>query len=149
MCVILDANRMGDYINEGKDKGIKQLRIYVEKGKLKLVKPKGSFLSEYKRNHDFFRLFKKYDEKGYIKSISNYRYNQAEEELRKLKNKNKVVFKSNKEDIPILALALAARAKLLVTNDRALREDFTNSQIIGGSVYKDQEHLLANNNCPN
>ena len=57
-----------------------------------------------------------------------------------------VVLKSN--DAHILALAQAARAKLLCSSDIHLHEDF--KKIIGGSVYQNKTHikLLKKDVCP-
>ena len=150
MCVILDSNRGADYVNE-QDEAIRQLREYVEQGKLKLVFPWGQLLSEYKKSDKVLKLFIIYNKDGFTKSVPDNECNKAKIKLKRLENKKRVVFESNEEDFDTLVLAKAAKVKLLVTNDGNLEKDFTNSQIIGGSVYKykKHKHLLDENNCPN
>ena len=151
MCVILDANMMSLYV-KNKDKDIKPLRKRVESKKIKLVCPpeESGFRSEYKRHSDFNLLLTEYSVKGIVTVVSQGEYNQAEKVLQN--KKKKVVFKSNKEDFSVLVSAKAAKAKLLVTGDEYLTDDFTNHKIIGGKVYKrykDHRHLLDENRCPN
>ena len=127
-----------------KDEAIRQVRRYVEKGKLKLVLSQ-KLSSEYGRSNKVLKLFRMYDKEGFTKSIPDDECNKAREGLEKLKNK--VIFKS--DDLDTLALAKAAKVKLLVTGDDYLTDDFKNSQIIGGSVYryKKHRHLLDENEC--
>ena len=148
MCVILDSNRGGDYVND-KDEAIRQVREYVEQGKLKLVFPWGRLLCEYEESYKVLRLFIIYGKEGFTKSIPDDECKKAEKELKKLKNENKDIFKSN--DFDTLVLAKAAKVKLLVTEDENLEKDFKNPKIIGGKIYKDKDHkhLLDKNRCPN
>ena len=150
MCIILDNNRGADYVNN-KDEAIKQVRKYVEKGKLKLVFPWGRLLIEYKRSYKVLKLFKIYGEEGFTKSILNDKCNQAKKELKELENKKEIIIKSKKKDFDTLVLAKAAKVELLVTNDVNLQKDFKNPKIIGGKIYKDKDHkhLLDKNRCPN
>ena len=148
MCVILDSNRGADYVND-KDEAIRQVREYVEQGKLKLVFPWGQLLSEYKRSYKVLRLFKTYGRVGFTKSIPDYECKKAEKELKRLEDKKKIIIKSDEKDFDTLVLAKAAKVKLLVTRDDYLTDDFKNSQIIGGSVYRYKKHkrLLDENEC--
>ena len=147
MCVILDNNRRADYINN-KGESIRQVRNYIERGKLKLVLSQ-RLLSEYGRSYKVLQLLKVYDKNGFMKLLSIREHNQAEIKLEKLINRRKVIFKSN--DFSTLALALVTETKLLVTKDKKLEKDLKNSQIIGGKIYKDKDHkrLLDENRCPN
>ena len=151
MCVILDANMMNRYV-KNKDEDIKPLRKRVESKKIKLIYPpkKSRLHSEYQWNLDFNLLLAEYRTEGVVAIISRSEYNQAKKKLQN--KKKKIIFKSNEEDFSVLVSAKAARAKLLVTGDGNLTDDFTNHRIIGGKVYKryrDHKRLLDENRCPN
>ena len=53
-------------------------------------------------------------------------------------------------DPHIIALAIIANVKVLVSNDRRLHEDFKNRNLVGGSVYQTKSHsrLLRKDTCP-
>ena len=54
------------------------------------------------------------------------------------------------DDPHIIALAIIADVKVLVSNDRRLHEDFKNRNLVGGKVYQTRSHsrLLRNDTCP-
>ena len=54
------------------------------------------------------------------------------------------------DDPHIIALAIIAEVKVLVSNDRRLHEDFKNCNLVGGKVYQTKSHsrLLRNDTCP-
>ncbi len=146
MCVIIDTNMVVNYIDETED--MRPLRQRIENKKIKLISPpeNNNFWSEYEKNIKFARLLIRYKSKNIMKIIPSEKLEQAEREL----NNSEVNFKSNKEDLSILALAKASNTKLLVTHDKPLMKDFKNPSIIGGSIYqyKTQTRLLDNNKCP-
>ena len=54
------------------------------------------------------------------------------------------------DDPHIIALAIIAEVKVLVSNDRRLHEDFKNRNLVGGKVYQTKSHsrLLTRDTCP-
>ena len=54
------------------------------------------------------------------------------------------------DDPHIIALAIIADVKVLISNDRRLHEDFKNRNLVGGKVYQTKSHsrLLRNDTCP-
>ena len=146
MCVIIDTNMIVNYINETED--MRPLRQRIENKKIKLISPpeNNNFWDEYTENRDFTRLLIRYRNRNIMKIIPSEKLEQAKEEL----NNSRIDFKSNEEDLSILALAKASNTKLLVTHDKPLMKDFKNPSIIGGSIYqyKTQTRLLENNKCP-
>ena len=58
--------------------------------------------------------------------------------------------KIESDDPHIIALAIIANVKVLVSNDRRLHEDFKNRDLVGGSVYQTKSHsrLLRRDMCP-
>ena len=150
MCVIIDTNMIKGFIKPKPTKDMKPLRQRIENKKIKLISPpRGStLLGEYKKINKTSEFLTEYSSQGFIKIISPEKLKKAEQELKFNEKKYNIKYKSN--DFHILVLAKASNTKLLVTGDGDLEDDFKNSDIIGGSIYKykTQTHLLENNKCP-
>ena len=140
MCVIIDANMAGDFVNN--KEVTKPLKDWLKRKKVKLVSPpkKTILQKEYTKVEAFYRLLVEYQREGITKEVSEEDFRIAEE---KLCEKD---FESN--DSHIIFLAEASGAKLLASSDKKLGADFKN--IIKGNIYKksSQKHLLNQNRCP-
>ena len=154
MCVIIDTNQLVKYVDQ-KDEGLKLLRQQIEKNKIKLIFPNlgSSLRSEYKKYRKFEKLSSEYRNQKWVKIVPEKKIKQARCNLRAQERRRKISFQSNRQDFSILVLAKASGTKLLASNDQKLGEDFTNSKIIGGKVYKDNNprrlrSLLNKNRCP-
>lgn len=70
----------------------------------------------------------------------------VEDEIDKLMSRR--ILESNDEHI--IALAIVAKVKVLISHDRKLHTDFKNTKLVGGSVYQEpsHKHLLRPDMCP-
>ena len=137
MCLILDNNQWGDFLNKKPD--MLPIHNWLDKQQGKLV---------YSNHEGFNELSAKYQ-----KSLKNYKQQgktrfvpkeKVEEKMKEIKKSHQI--KSN--DTHILGLAKAESVKALCSKDRNLHEDF--KEIIKGHVYqtKAHEHLLTRDLCP-
>ena len=137
MCLILDNNQWGDFLNKKPD--MQPIHNWLDKQNGKLV---------YSNHQGFKELSPKYKKslKGY-KTAGKARLvptEKVEEEVKKIKRSHQI--QSN--DTHILGLAKAENIKVLCSKDKKLHDDFKN--IIDGHVYqtKDHKHLLVRDLCP-
>jgi len=139
MCVILDTNCIGKFI-KGTDEGIKPVRhwVYRKNGKIVYAATE-KFRAEWKgsKARDLMRELQRRN-----KFIEVPAQDVAERE-----NELKEIIKSDDEHI--IALALVAEVKILVSDDNTLIADFKN-HIAQGKVYKRKKHahLLKKDTCP-
>ncbi|MCY4523394.1 MAG: PIN domain-containing protein [Halobacteriovoraceae bacterium] len=141
MCVIIDANMFGPYLKSN-DQGMKFLKEWIEEHGGKITySPTSSLKSEWNKSPNMWQLMVKYRERGKLKHIDKHKVEIIQKELLK-----KHDLKSN--DSHIIALAMAAKVKVLVSKDQNLIEDFKN--IIKGKTYKgtQQKKLLRKDTCP-
>ena len=144
MCIILDTNEFGEFKKRDKgkkDEDMKPIWSWLDGEHGKIVyspteKIKGEWLRGGMKNH-----MRTLNQAGKLKLVP------AEDVQAKANVLGQTrALKSN--DAHIIALALIARVKVLVSNDKTLHTDFRN--IVGGEVYmtKDHSHLLRRDTCP-
>ena len=128
MCLIVDANKVGEFFGEPPSEEAAPIREWLENRDGKLVYcDVGKYAQELKEHNEKLRNL--------------YRNGQADlieigisEEQEKLEKLNICT----SDDIHILALARVGGARLLYTGDKALIKDFTNKAIIDdprGKIY--------------
>ena len=137
MCIVLDSNRWGDFVNQKED--MKPIHKWLEKQNGKLVysdyEPIQRELNRLPNNN-----LREYYRAGKALFISGKK---VKEKVREIKNK----YQLKSDDSHILGLAKAANAKVLCTKDKSLHQDFKN--IIRGKIYqnKNHQHLLTPGLC--
>ena len=137
MCIILDANMFGSF-DDPNNEDLKPVHRWLSKQYGKIVYSDTPTLrNEWKRGGS--RLLERLRQDGSLKLVSK-----SDVEARRESLAGRI--QSNDEHI--VALALVAAAKVLVSNDQALHQDFKN--LVGGSVYqtKSHAHLLGTDTCP-
>ncbi len=137
MCIILDANMFGRF-DDPNNEDLKPVHRWLSKQYGKIVYSDTHTLrDEWKRGGS--RLLERLRQDGSLKLVSK---SDVEERRKSLAGR----IQSNDEHI--VALALVAAVKVLVSNDQALHQDFKN--LVGGSVYqtKSHAHLLRTDTCP-
>ena len=142
MCLILDANKYGTYLDQD-DQDMQPVRDWMKKrGKMVYVLA-GKMKEELKKHKEMEKQVRQYNRRGRLKTVTPAEFHQAEKEVKKLQ------LQSN--DPHIIALAKAANVKLLVSSDKDLHKDFKNRQIIeNGKIYQKKAHkdLLQQRTCP-
>ena len=139
MCVILDANCIGDF-NDSANEDMKPVRQWLERKNSKIVY---SDTEKFRREWDKgggYRLRRELQRRNKLKLVSVQDVEERENEL-----SGRVV----SDDEHIIALALTAQAKVLVSSDRRLIRDFKD-HVTQGRVYQTKGHkrLLKNDLCP-
>ena len=139
MCVILDANCIGDF-NDSANEDMKPVRQWLERKNSKIVY---SDTEKFRREWDKgggYRLRRELQRRNKLKLVSVQDVEERENEL-----SGRVV----SDDEHIIALALTAQAKVLVSSDRKLIRDFKD-HVTQGRVYQTKGHkrLLKNDLCP-
>lgn len=146
MCLILDANKCDQFVENGDD--MKPIREWVEKKGKIAYSPTDKFKKELNKGHKGFReIFRVYSQSGKISYSSKDAVQKIQNELEALKG-----IEGLKSDDPhIIALAQVSGTTLLVSEDRNLHADFKNKKYIkGGYIYQDasHKHLLIGLKCP-
>ena len=139
MCVILDANCIGNF-NDSANEDMKPVRQWLERKNSKIVY---SDTEKFRREWDEgggYRLRRELQRRNKLKLVSVQDVEERENEL-----SGRVV----SDDEHIIALALTAQAKVLVSSDRRLIRDFKD-HVTQGRVYQTKGHkrLLKNDLCP-
>ena len=142
MCIVVDANMFGafkDPANENMESVWNWLR--KKNGKIAYSNTK-KFEEEWERG-GMTSLIKLLRQSGQLKEIPPQEVEAKENELNRIDT-------IRSDDPHIIALAIIANVKVLVSNDRRLHEDFKNRNLIGGSVYQTKSHsrLLRRDTCP-
>jgi len=141
MCIIVDANMLGEFVNHNDD--MKPIYTWLDGDGGKMVFAIVGGDQERKSYKIFVEsdLGRAYYEAGKINLLDP---REVEVEIARIRQEH-ATLKSN--DIHIIALARLGKAEVLVSADRALHADF--KTIIGGSIYKDRthRHLLTSNLC--
>ena len=139
MCAILDTNCIGKFI-KGTNEDIKPVRhwIYRKNGKI-VYSATEKFRAEWKgsKARD---LMKELQRRSKFIEVPTRDVEEREDEL-------KEIIKSDDEHI--IALALVAKVKVLVSDDNKLIADFK-EHVVQGRVYKTKshKHLLTKDTCP-
>ena len=141
MCLVLDASKYGDFLNPN-DVDMKPVLNWIEKGMGKIAHARTlKIKNELGRYPKMEELFNEYNRAGLLKIVKNTDVDKREKELIESKS-----LSSN--DSHIIALALVAKVKVLVSGDKDLHQDF--KKIAGGKVYQNKGHkrLLRRDACP-
>ena len=142
MCIVLDANMFGEFrdpANENMEPVWNWLR--KKNGKIAYSNTK-KFEEEWERG-GVTNLIKLLRQSGQLKEILPQGVEAKENEL----NRTGAI---RSDDPHIIALAIIANVKVLVSNDKTLHEDFKNRNLVGGRVYQTKSHsrLLRKDMCP-
>ncbi len=137
MCLILDTNRFGDFVNPN-NPDMEPIRKWINGNGKIVYSPTVKMKEELNRNHTMRTLLQSLRENN--KAI----YHPPEDvepivdELMDLQS----------NDPEIIALALHSGVKLLVSGDTDLHADF--KSIVKGSIYqtRNHKHLLRPDTCP-
>ena len=138
MCIVLDANCFSQYVRQTED--MKPVRRWVNKGSGKLVyAASGRYADEIQKAEGMRRLMLEYSRGGRSKQIQS-------EEIERERASLPEDLRSN--DSHIIALGKASGARLLISLDQRLGEDW-GEHITRGRVYKRKEHasLLKKTIC--
>ena len=140
MCVILDANCIGKFNKNPVDKDMKPVQQWLERKNGKIVY---SDTEQFKKEWDEgggYALRRQLQRRDKLKLMSVQDVRQKENEL---------TDKIKSDDAHIIALAIVAGVKVLVSNDNKLIRDFK-EHISQGKVYKTKSHrhLLTKDTCP-
>ena len=155
MCVvaIVDANVLSLLASRRHDSDLLLLSWIKSRHGLLAFPASGEYLSELRRNRAVMELIGRYEQGGQLKKISKAALSEAVDLVRDKP------LRSN--DLHVLALALASRAKVLCSNDEDLREDFKNRAILprmgrrcrllypGAGTHKQRRVFLNRQRCPN
>ena len=142
MCIILDANMFYKFKNLD-DEDMKPVWNWLNKQNGKIVYTSTKKVEEEWDRGGMTELTKLLTQRGQLKEIPPQEVEQKKEEL----NQTGEV-RSN--DLYTIALAMVAGAKVLVSEDKTLHEDFKNRNLVGGSVCQTKSHsrLLRKDTCP-
>ena len=136
MCIIIDANKIGEFLDADND-DMEPVRAWLsEFGKI-VYSVSGNSKEEREQYQSFPHKFLEYSRANKLIRVNP---SDVEKEIKNLPN-----LKSN--DQHIIALAKLKNVKVLVSGDQRLHEDF--KEIAGGKVYqtKEHRHLLTPDLC--
>jgi hypothetical protein len=140
MCVILDVNNIGKF-NEPADEDMKPVWNWLDRqnGKIAYASTQ-KFEEEWERGGGI-QLRRELQRRNKLKEIPAQDVQEKADELES---------QIESDDPHIIALAIIAEVKVLVSNDRRLHEDFKNRNLVGGKVYQTKSHsrLLTKDTCP-
>ena len=139
MCIVLDASRFGKFQSRA-DENMKPVRDWVYRGNGKIAySPTQDLKREWDKGAP--RLRSQLQRRAKLKLVSKNLVQRKQAEL-------EGEIQSN--DAHIIALAIVAEVKLLVSADKDLCRDFMNPDLVGGEVYrsKDDQAKLAKIFCP-
>lgn len=132
MCLILDANKYGDFLNP-ENKDMQPVRDWIEKKGKIAYSPTKKFNKEL--TVKMKSQFQAYIEAGKIKLVNKESVENEQNTLPNLVS----------DDPHIIALAQVAKVSLLVSSDKDLHKDF--KKVVGGSIYQNKSHISLLNNC--
>ena len=140
MCVILDVNSIGKF-KDPADEDMEPVWNWLDRrnGKIAYASTK-KFEEEWEKGGGI-QLRMELQRRDKLKEIPAQDVQEKAEELEG---------KIESDDPHIIALAIIANVKVLVSNDRTLHEDFKNRNLVGGRVYQTKSHsrLLRKDTCP-
>ena len=140
MRVILDVNNIGKF-NEPPDEDMKPVWNWLDRQNGKIVYSNTKKFEEEWERGGGIQLRRELQRRNKLKEIPAQDVQEKAAELEG---------KIESDDPHIIALAIVANVKVLVSNDRRLHEDFKNRDLVGGSVYQTKNHsrLLRRDTCP-
>ena len=134
MCIILDANCFGKFLDES-DEDMNPIRTWLnrknENAKI-AHSPTGKLKFELSNSPKMLDQFNILNRKGNLKIVNHEDLNHQINILNESKNKLK------SDDLHIVALALAGNVKVLASMDEKLGEDF--KTLCNGKIYKNSKH---------
>ncbi len=139
MCIVLDASRFGKF-QKPADENMKPVRDWVFRGYGKIAYANTEDIKrEWDKEAPKVRTQLQRRAKLKLVPTNAVRIKQAELEG-----------KTKSNDAHIIALAIVAEVKLLVSDDNDLCCDFSNPDLVGGEVYqtKDDQDKLTEVFCP-
>ena len=144
MCIIVDASRMGDFINPKHDDSA-PIRKWLQNGGKLVFSTGGGFTYEVGASKKYKQKLVEYLRSGRAVLIPCEKFASDEEFL---KNSNLL----NSNDPHVLALARYTGTRLLFTGDSQFIQDFKNSKVINkprGKVYSNSTNanLLTGSVC--
>lgn len=137
MCIVLDANFFGSFDNPDNEEMVPVHRwLWGQNGKI-VYADAPRVRREWERGGS--RLLERLRQDGRLKLVDRKRVEEIESGLEG---------RIRSDDGHVVALALAAKVDVLVSNDRALHQDF--KEIVRGKVYQNRSHahLLQRDTCP-
>ena len=137
MCVILDTNMYGRFLNQ-KDADMEPVRDWMNKHGKIAYSPTSKMKKELGKFPKMGNKFREYSRASKLKLIDKDKVDATARTLNSLRS----------NDSHIVALAVCGNVKVLVSEDRMLHRDF--KEKTGGKVYqnKKQKHLLKKDTCP-
>ena len=140
MCAILDVNSLGKF-RDLANEDMKPVWHWLENKNGKIVySDTDKFRREWERGggHNLMRELQRRDK---LRLVKIQDVQGKEDELRG---------KIASDDPHIIALAIVADVKLLISSDQTLHQDFKNRNLVGGKVYQNKRHarLLKKDTCP-
>ena len=140
MCVILDVNNIGKF-NEPADEDMKPVWNWLDRQNGKIAYSNTKKFEEEWEKGGGIQLRRELQRRNKLKEVPAQDVQQKAAELEG---------KIESDDPHIIALAIIANVKVLVSNDRRLHEDFKNRDLVGGRVYQTKSHsrLLRKDTCP-
>ncbi len=145
MCIIVDANRLGDFLSDPVSEDAAPIRRWLARGRGQLVYSNGGAFAREIGRTARSRLFN-YSRAGKAMLVPADRFAADERALRRRPG-------LRSDDSHVLALARATGVRLLWTGDQDLIADFKNREFIDrprGKVYSGAANtgLLARSVCP-
>ena len=142
MCIILDANRFGRFNKRDKgkqDKDMEPIWDWLDGEYGKIV---------YSDTKDFRREWFMGGMKKKMRTLNRTGKLKLVPVQEVLEKQNELEGQIKSNDLPTLALAIVARVKVLVSDDKALNAHFRS--LIGGAVYQTEadSFLLQKDTCP-
>ena len=137
MCMILDNNTWGDFLNQKPD--MQPIHNWLKQKKGKLVYSNHKGFQEL--SNKYYQSLEKYKEAGQADLIPSKKVEKAINEIKKEHDIKK------SDDPHILGLAKVSKVTVLCTKDKLLHKYF--KEIIGGNIYqnKNHQHLLTADLC--
>ena len=138
MCLILDTNQYGEFLKPN-NADMQPVREWIRRKNGKMVyAPTEKMERELGKHGLMKKKLGEYRQGGRLKIIDKEIVNHTEAGLTGLSS----------DDGHIVALAIVAEVKLLVSKDQDLHNDF--KKIVKGKIFqnKDHEHLLRRDTCP-
>ena len=138
MCLILDTNKFSDFLDPD-NSDLQPVRDWIQKKGGKLVySPTKKMEEELGRHQEMKNRLRQYVQADRVREVDREKVDHKEAGLTGLLS----------DDGHIVALALVAEVKLLVSGDKNLHDDFKN--IVQGKIYQYSRHknLLRQDTCP-
>ena len=137
MCLILDTNKYGDFL-EPENQDMEPIRKWMKTKNGKIAYSPTEKMERELKRHKMRERFDIYREAQQLKLVPPNEVEQAMDSLPNLQS----------DDPDIIALAQVSGVSLLVSADKNLHADF--KTIIRGNIYQTSahKHLLRNDLCP-